>query len=253
MSSKILRGKYIQIRCQTSFSWNRLRLQTVPRTKLEQLRSGKVFMMKSRSTMPFSWGGGLRMVVGLLGIQPYQSNWNANVLLQMLAYRYHPEFCLALFNTLADNLQVCYLTCPKLTAACCAEPVNITAVKYSASSTRLFRDFGNSVNSGNMYLSCVHLQLIWYTQTCIKNIQQYKQSHMLAHTNVHWHSAQVEPVLTTSLIFKAKEGYVLNKFLNLHIFQNRLIAVIVDLDHIRNKTTGRSIICWINKLKSNKN
>ncbi len=85
------------------------------------------------------------MVEGLLGIQPYQSNWNTNIFLQMLAHRYYPEFCLALFYSLSINLKVCYLTCPKLTAACCAEPVNITAVRYSASSIRLFRDFGNSV------------------------------------------------------------------------------------------------------------
>lgn len=35
-------------------------------------------------------------------------------------------------------------TCPKLTAACWAEALNTMAVRYSISSSRDFRDFGNS-------------------------------------------------------------------------------------------------------------
>ena len=38
------------------------------------------------------------------------------------------------------------LTCPKLTAACWAEAVNTTTVRYSVSSSRVFRDLGNSVH-----------------------------------------------------------------------------------------------------------
>lgn len=38
-----------------------------------------------------------------------------------------------------------FLTCPKLTAACWAEAVNTTTVRYSISSSRDFRDLGNSV------------------------------------------------------------------------------------------------------------
>lgn len=41
------------------------------------------------------------------------------------------------------------LACPKLTAACCAEAVNTMTVRYSVSSSRVFRDLGNSVHREN--------------------------------------------------------------------------------------------------------
>lgn len=155
LPSTISGGRYNKMRCQTSSLWNRVRPQIVPRSSLEQSRSGRVSMMYCRSTWPFCWGGGLRMVEGLFGIQPYHSNWNAKVY-------YYPEFSLTLFNALADDMKVCYLTCPKLRAECCAEAVNITAVRYSANSTWVFRDFGKSVNSGNMHLPCVPLKVTRY-------------------------------------------------------------------------------------------
>lgn len=137
-------------------------------------------------------------------------------------------------------MKVCNLTCPKLTAECCADAVNITAVRYSANSTRVFRDFGNSVNSGNMHLHFMYI----YRWLDTKMHIEYPRTQTIMHacTNVHWHSAKVEPVLTiTSRIIHAKAGNLLYKSLNLHIILNRHIAGIVDVDHIRNKTTGRSM------------
>ncbi len=134
-----------------------MRDQTVPTTSLEHPRSGRFSMINFISTWPFSWGGCLRMVEGLLGIQPYQSNWNINS--HILAYRYYPEFCLGILKALVDDMKVHNLTCPKLTAACCAEAVKITTVRYSTNCSRDSRDLGKPVNSSSMHLSCAHIYI----------------------------------------------------------------------------------------------
>lgn len=131
-------------------SWNWLRAQTIPRTQEERPRSGRLSMMYFISTWPFWAGGGFRMVEGLLGIQENQSNWNTGQ-----TYRYQHIY------GLYSSWRVCKRTCPKLTAACCAEAVKITTVRNSTNCSRVFRESGNSVNIGyrfntHAFRSCVN-------------------------------------------------------------------------------------------------
>lgn len=57
----------------TSFSWNWLRAQTAPRCQQERPLSGRLSTICSMVTVPFSVGGGQRIVGGALGIQEHQS------------------------------------------------------------------------------------------------------------------------------------------------------------------------------------
>lgn len=63
------------------------------------------------------------------------------------------EYLTQLF-TAVEVSTICYvwsmsallLTCPKFTAACCAEALKIMTVRYSVSSSRVFMDLGNSTD-----------------------------------------------------------------------------------------------------------
>lgn len=57
----------------TSVSWNWLKAQTAPRCQQERPLSGRVSTICSMVTVPFSVGGGQRIVGGALGIQEHQS------------------------------------------------------------------------------------------------------------------------------------------------------------------------------------
>lgn len=57
----------------TSLSWNWLKAQTAPRCQQERPLSGRLSTICSMVTVPFSVGGGQRIVGGALGIQEHQS------------------------------------------------------------------------------------------------------------------------------------------------------------------------------------
>lgn len=57
----------------TSVSWNWLKAQTAPRCQQERPLSGRLSTICSMVTVPFSVGGGQRIVGGALGIQEHQS------------------------------------------------------------------------------------------------------------------------------------------------------------------------------------
>lgn len=62
-----------QVGWLTSLSWNWLRAQTAPRCQQERPLSGRLSTICSMVTVPFSVGGGQRIVGGALGIQEHQS------------------------------------------------------------------------------------------------------------------------------------------------------------------------------------
>lgn len=57
----------------TSLSWNWLKAQTAPRCQQERPLSGRLSTICSMVTVPFSVGGGQRIVGGALGIHEHQS------------------------------------------------------------------------------------------------------------------------------------------------------------------------------------
>lgn len=100
------------------------------------------------------------MVDGALGIQEHQSNCRVHAERPHVdgnGQREHLQLVPCCFCTEADMLGL-LLTCPKLTAACWAEAVNTTTVRYSISSSRVFSDFGNSVHRFESNLKLKSLQ-----------------------------------------------------------------------------------------------
>lgn len=74
------------------------------------------------------------------------------------------DFSFAVHFTLQQNMPetVCNLTWPKFTAACCAEAVKMTIVRYSTSCSLVCKLLGNSADNDNLS-SLVHSEVRIHT------------------------------------------------------------------------------------------
>lgn len=163
----------------------------------------------------------------------------------------------------AGSMSALLLTCPKLTAACWADALKMTTVRYSVSSSRVFTDFGNSAGCGNRIdridrvtrnLFCFFAYFLYCggtyvaqrssvemqegcsntgdTLTSLGLVVQSSRMHLCDGRQM-WFS-EVSPCAPTTLVkvLHAEAAGVFDKALDLLVLLHHFIIGVVDIHHV---------------------